>query len=176
MRRQHGRVAVAVLALLACAAWVWAERGDDSNRKSKNGAAAGVIDGARIEIEYGRPSVKDRRIWGGLVPYDRVWRTGADEATTISFDRDVLIEGRALAAGRYGLFTIPDLKSWTWIFNGTPDQWGAFSYSEAEDALRVQATPRAGDHVETLEFRFEGDRVVLHWEKLEVAFTVAADD
>ena len=175
MKRQRNKLAILTLVLLVAATSASAERGDDSNRKSKNGKVEGMIDGVQITVEYGRPGVKDRQIWGGLVPHDRVWRTGADEASTIEFSKDVKIEGESLAAGRYGFFTIPGTESWTLIFNGTPDQWGAFSYAEAEDALRVRVAPGETPHEELLSFSLEGERVVLRWEKTEVGFSVASD-
>ncbi len=174
MKRQPAIPGLLAVAVLAFAGTGLAERGDDTNRKSKNGKASGEIDGVSIEMEYGRPRVNDRKIWGGLVPWDQVWRTGADEATTISFDRDILIDGESLPAGRYGFFTIPGMESWTLIFNDTPDQWGAFSYADAEDALRVRVTPAAGDHVEILTFAVEGKHVALRWETVVIRFEVAA--
>jgi hypothetical protein len=118
--------------------------------------------------------VGGRVIWGGLVPYGQVWRAGADEATTITFDRDVKIEGQALPKGTYALFAIPTATTWTLIFNKTAKQWGAFDYDVKQDALRVTVTPRAGENVEALDFVIEGDAVVLRWEKLAVPFKVAA--
>jgi hypothetical protein len=159
-----------ILAALPAAA----ERGDDANRLSKNGKTTGVIDEVDVTIEYGRPSVKDRKIWGGLVPYDKVWRTGADEATTISFSSDVHLGGEALPAGVYSLFTIPGEEQWTIIFNRVAEQWGAFNYDESQDALRMTAQPQTADHVETLEFQIEGSDVVVRWEKLAVPLTVEA--
>jgi VCBS repeat-containing protein len=149
-----------------------AGRGDDSNRKSKNGKTEGTIDGVAITLEYGRPNVKGRQIWGGLVPYGGVWRTGADEASTITFDQDVQVQGEKLAAGTYGLFTIPTEGEWTVIFNKVAEQWGAFSYDQEQDALRVTAAPRAAEHVESMEFVVDGSDVVLRWEKLAVPFEV----
>ncbi|MDH3403550.1 MAG: DUF2911 domain-containing protein [Acidobacteriota bacterium] len=163
---------IALLALVALP--VLAGRGDDANRKSKNGKTAGTIDEVEVTVEYGRPNVKDREIWGALVPYGKVWRTGADEATAITFGADVLVEGQALAAGTYGLFTIPGESEWTFIFNNVAEQWGAFDYSDAEDALRVDVTPQASEHVEAMDFAIEGSSVVLRWEKLAVGFSVAA--
>lgn len=151
-----------------------AERGDDAKRKSKNGRTEGMIDGVAITLEYGRPNVNGRRIWGDLVPYASVWRTGADEASTITFAEDVVVQGEELAAGTYGLFTIPGESEWTIIFNEIADQWGAFSYDQGKDALRVGATPRPGQHVEAMEFVIDGSSVVLRWETLEVPFEVAA--
>jgi len=159
-----------VLAVLPAAA----ERGDDAERASKNGKTTGTIDGVAVTLEYGRPNVKERKIWGGLVPYDQVWRTGANEATTISFDHDVTIDGQPLAAGTYALFTIPTEGDWTVIFNKTAEQWGAFDYDQGEDALRITVKPQEHDMVETMDFAIDGDQVVLRWEKLAVPFTVKA--
>lgn len=175
MRRRRRTLLMFLVGVVAAAGTSWAERGDDLNRKSKNGELRELVDGVAVALEYGRPKVKDRKIWGGLVPWGQVWRTGADEATTISFDRDVRIEGEMLSAGHYAFFTVPGMDSWTLVFNKTPDQWGAFSYDENEDALRVVATPVAADHVEELTFGVDGNAVVLRWEKLAVSFRVAAD-
>ncbi len=168
------RLSLSALALVLLALPLLAGRGDDADRASKNGKTEGTIDGVNVSLEYGRPNVKERKIWGGLVPYGKVWRTGANEATTISFSADITIGGgRTLVEGTYGLFTIPDESSWVFIFNETADQWGAFSYDAGEDALRVSAKPKAAEHVESMEFVIEGSSVVLRWEKLAVGFEVA---
>lgn len=172
----HRKTLVGVLCVLLIA-WTLpalAERGDDTDRKSKNGKATGTIDGVEITLEYGRPQVRDREIWGGLVPYGKVWRTGADEATTVTFDGDVTIEGETLPAGTYGLFTIPGKDQWTVIFNKVANQWGAFNYDAGEDALRVTVEPRTHEHVEAMDFAVGDGEVVLMWEKLAVPFRVAA--
>lgn len=150
------------------------ERGDDADRKSKNGETTATIDGVDVRITYGQPKVQGRAIWGDLVPYDAVWRTGANEATTITFSSDVQIEGEALPAGTYSLFTIPSQGTWTVIFNKVADQWGAFDYDESQDALRVQVEPTTGDPVEELTFGVEGNMVTLAWEKVRVPFRVTA--
>lgn len=165
---------VCAVALLAGATPALAERGDDADRKSKNGHAVFTIDGVEVEVSYGRPKVKEREIWGKLVPHDKVWRTGANESNTVTFGSDVTIDGQKLAAGTYGLFTIPGADSWTFVFNHKTDLWGTNGYDEKQDALRVTATPKVSEHVEELTFAQDGDRVVLHWEKLAVGFTVAA--
>jgi hypothetical protein len=149
-------------------------RGDDKDRKSKNGRVEGSAGGAKVVVEYGRPSVSARKIFGALVPYGEVWRAGADEATTVTFDKNVTIEGKPLAAGRYALFLIPTATDWTVIFNKVPDQWGAYKYDPASDALRVTVKPAAHEMVETLEFVVAGDRVELHWDQVAVGFTVKA--
>lgn len=170
------RLAPALAATLAVALALpaFAQRGDDTRRKSKNGKTEGEIAGVAVALEYGRPSVAGRTVWGELVPYGKVWRTGADEATTITFSKDVEIQGQALAAGTYALFTIPGEGEWTVIFNKAAKQWGAYEYADAQDALRVQVQPAEGEMVEALDFVIEGDRVILRWEKLRVGFGVAA--
>ena len=96
-----------------------------------------------VSIHYSSPAVKERQIWGDLVPYDQVWRAGANEATTIEFSTDVNLEGENLPAGRYAFFLIPREgdQPWTAIFNTQADQWGAFAYDEKHDALRVDVKP-----------------------------------
>lgn len=177
MRRMRRRLAVMLtLGMALTLTPLWAQRGDDSKRLSKNGRSEATIDGIDVVIEFGRPSVKDRKVWGGLVPYDRVWRTGADECTTITLSGDLDVEGQTLAAGTYGLFTIPGESQWTVIFNTVADQWGSFNYDESKDALRVQVEPRSADFVETLDFEIEGSEVVLRWEELAVPISLAGAD
>lgn len=130
-----------------------------------------------ITLKYSRPGVKGRQIWGALVPYDKVWRTGANEATTIAFSDDVLINGQKLAKGTYSLHTIPGQSEWTVIFNGVADQWGSYSYDESKDVLRVKAKPETAEHREWMGFEIndlttDTAKVVLRWEKLAVPFTV----
>lgn len=130
-----------------------------------------------VTITYSRPGVKGRKIWGGLVPYNSVWRTGANAATTIQFTEDVLVEGQPLTAGTYSLHTIPGEKEWTLIFNRQADQWGSYSYDASKDAARVKVAPIAGAPQEWMQFRIEDPsldsaRVVLAWENLQVPFTV----
>lgn len=148
---------------------------DKSNRPSPPKETSGQIAGADIKINYSSPAVKGRTIWGGLEPYGEVWRTGANEATTIEFSKDVTIEGKALAAGKYALFSIPNEDKWVIIFNNEPDQWGDYNYDESKDALRVEVTPKnLEEQVERMEFVVEGDIVALRWDKLEVGFKVGA--
>ena len=172
MHRFRAVIPLVFTALLVTALPAVAQRGDDADRASKNGKVEGTIDGVMVTLEYGRPNVKGREVWGGLVPYGTVWRTGADEATTITFSADVEIGGEKLAAGAYGLFTLPGENEWIVIFNKVAQQWGAFRYDAGQDALRVTASPGSADHVEAMEFTVEGSSVVLRWEKLAVAFEV----
>ena len=130
-----------------------------------------------ITINYNRPGVKGRAIWGAVVPYDAVWRTGANEATTIQFSDDVWINGNKLAKGLYSLHTIPGPSEWTVIFNSVAEQWGSYSYDEKKDALRIKVTPMPADFREWLTFEIadlntDTAKVVMRWEKLAVPFTV----
>lgn len=170
-----GLAALALVALVTTLPAL-AQRGDDSDRVSKNGAASGTVDGVDVSLAYGRPNVNGRDIWGGLVPYGEVWRTGANEATTITFSSDVTIEGEPLPAGTYSLFTIPGEEEWTVIFNETAQQWGAYDYDAQYDALRVTVTPREHEMTESMDFHVGDGEVVLVWDELAVPFTVAAAD
>jgi hypothetical protein len=167
---------VLLVAVLLGVAPSVAERGDDAERVSKNGKAEGSIDGVEVTLEYGQPNVKSRTIWGGLVPYGEVWRTGANEATTISIDKDIRVEGKELAAGTYGVFTIPGESEWVVIFNKVSDQWGAMKYDDGEDVLRVTVEPEAAEFVEAMDFVIDGSDIVLRWEKLAVPVTISAAD
>jgi hypothetical protein len=133
-----------------------------------------------ITIKYSRPGVKGRAIWGALVPYGQVWRTGANEATTIAFSDDVTVEGQKLAKGTYSLHTIPGADQWTIIFNSVADQWGSYSYDMAKDVLRVNVKPQTGEHREWLTFDIpelttDTAKIAIRWEKIVVPFTVNTD-
>jgi len=135
-----------------------------------------------ITINYHRPLVNGRKIWGGLVPYGKVWRAGANENTTIEFSDPVSVEGKPLDKGTYGLHMIPNPDSWTVIFSKTNTGWGSYSYDQKEDALRVDVKPRPlAENKEALEFDFEdlkptSTAVTMKWEKLGVPFTVSIND
>ena len=136
-------------------------------------SASGKIGNATVTVTYGSPSVKGRTIWGELVPYGKVWRTGANKATTFETDADITVEGQPLKKGKYGLFTIPEQNEWTIIFNKNSDQWGSFNYKQEDDVLRVKVKPSAGsDLVEALKFEVGKNAVTLKWEKLAVSFGV----
>ncbi len=133
------------------------------------------IDDWNLKISYSAPSVRGRKIWGYLVPYEKVWRTGANEASVFYTSKPLIVEGDTLPAGRYSFFTIPGEKEWTLIFNKKWNQWGAYEYDEDKDALRVKATPEKTDSmIEMLRYELlEGDSstAVMHfyWEHLHLA-------
>lgn len=121
-----------------------------------------------VKIAYSRPGVKGRQIFGDLVPYDKLWRTGANKATQFTISHDVTINGSALKAGTYALFTIPGKEEWTVVFNKDTEQWGSYEYDEAQDALRVKAKAYEADKRETMQFYFdqvkdESAALVFHW-------------
>jgi Tfp pilus assembly protein PilF len=149
----------------------------DIPRDSQHSQVTQRIGITDITISYSRPLVKGRTIWGKLVPYDQVWRTGANENTTITFADPVSIEGKPLAKGVYGLFMIPGENEWTIIFSKVHTAWGSFTYNQADDALRVTVKPQASDPHEALAYDFDDVKpdsavVSLRWEKLAVPFKI----
>ncbi len=133
-----------------------------------------------ITIKYSRPLVNERKIWDGLVPYGKVWRTGANTNTTITFSDPVVIEGKLLDKGTYGLHTIPNADEWTIIFSKNSTSWSSFTYDPVEDALRVNVKPKLSDMHNALTFEFDelqpdSATVELKWEKIEVLFKVVVD-
>jgi hypothetical protein len=147
---------------------------DKTKRPSPPASASEKVGSAHITINYSQPSVKGRKIWGGLVPFNQVWRTGANEATTFETDKDIKVQGKVLPAGKYGFFTIPDKNEWTIIFNKVPDQWGAFKYDAKQDFLRVMAQPKkSASFNEKLRYAITKQGVVsIEWENLAVNFNV----
>jgi hypothetical protein len=148
---------------------------DKSKRPSPPATVTTMVGATTVTIDYSRPSVKGRKVFGGeLVPYNAVWRTGANEATTFTVDKDVKIEGQALPAGKYALFTIPGATEWTIIFNKTANQWGAFKYDQKQDALRVKVkAKKTAAPVE--QFTITADKsgkVSLMWENSQADFMV----
>lgn len=148
---------------------------DKSKRKSPPAQATAKVNGVTVTIDYSQPSKNDRTIWGGLIKYDKVWRTGANEATTFNISSDVKINGKLLKAGKYGLFTIPGKEEWTIIFNNVPEQWGSGSYDASKDELRVKVKPAYGNpSVEkfTIEVDKKGN-VNMKWDDALVSFKVS---
>jgi len=133
-----------------------------------------------VTISYHRPAVNKREVWGKLVPYNEVWRAGANMNTTITFSTPVTLGGKKLPAATYGLHMIPTDKDWTVILSANFNNWGSFSYDQKQDVLRFTTTPRAAPFEERLQYRFEdlsetSATAILHWEKLEVPFPIEVD-
>ena len=134
----------------------------------------GVTD---ITINYSRPGVKDRVIWGALVPYNEVWRAGANENTTIEFSTEVMIDGNKVPAGKYGLHMIPAEGDWTVILNKDNAAWGSFFYKQENDQLRFKVKPQTAEFQEWLAYTFQNPQpdnvtIVMHWAKLKIPFEV----
>jgi len=177
-------------------------------RPSQKATVMQTIGVTDVTITYSRPGVKGRTIWGDppegmasraqgeatldnqnerkpgepIVPYNHVWRAGANEATLFQVTDDVLINGQPLKAGAYSLHTVPGKDEWTIIFNGDPGQWGSFSYDSKKDALRVKTKPQmVADNQEWLMYSFDpvtdnSAQVNIRWEKVKVPFTVEVKD
>ena len=143
-------------------------RGQESPRES----VSGTINGANVTIGYGSPSVRGRKIWGDLVPYGQIWRTGANPVTEIQTDKDLKIEGKTLPAGKYSIFTIPGENEWKVIFNSETGQWGIKDDGSAnddpsKDVLTVTAKPqKSPDFHEKLTFAVNSGGITLLWENL----------
>src|SRR5260370_10389619 len=149
-------------------------------RLSERGTVSQRIGLTDITITYHRPAVGGREIWGKAVSYGKVWRSGANENTTITFSDDVSVEGKRRAAGKDGLHTLPDKDQWTVIFSKNSTSWGSFSYDEKEDALRVSVKPHAAESSEVLTYVFDDVKpdsaaATLRWEKLAVPFRISVD-
>ncbi|RZK80074.1 MAG: DUF2911 domain-containing protein [Pedobacter sp.] len=147
---------------------------DDKPVASPAQTVKGTIKGANITINYGSPAVKGRKIWGGLEPFDKVWRAGANDATTFETDKDLKIGTGMLPAGKYTFFLIPaESGQWTAIFNKVQKQWGAYTYKESEDQLRVKVTPQPLKATqERLVYKINKNNFALEWDKLSVAVPV----
>ncbi|MBL4710757.1 MAG: DUF2911 domain-containing protein [Flavobacteriales bacterium] len=142
-------------------------------KKSPAVEIGGKIGKSEITINYSSPSVRDREVYGGLEPWGKVWRAGANEATTIEFSTDVTINGKELAKGKYAFFVTPmESGAWSLIFNTVSKQWGAYKYDKSKDALVVEAKPSKIDHTEALTYTIKGNTISLDWATTRVSFEV----
>lgn len=178
-----GRVAatalVALAALLVVAAPADAQQ-VTVPRVSPHASVSQTIGLTEVTVDYHRPLVNERPIWGALVPYGEVWRAGANENTTISFSHPVAIEGKPLAAGTYGLHMIPGRDRWQVAFSTNHTSWGSFSYDEGEDALRVEVTPGPAPHEEAMSYSFsdvglDAATLEMRWEQVRVPVRITTD-
>lgn len=149
----------------------------DTSKKSINSMAVGVIGNDSVKISYHSPGVRKRIIWGGLVPYDEVWVTGAHDATTIEIAKPFVINGKEIPAGKYAIFTIPGKKEWTVIINSKWKQHLASEYDQKEDIVRIKVKPLKHQHTERLQYFIEGKksnegRIAVAWEKIRIEFPV----
>jgi hypothetical protein len=150
----------------------------DAQAQSPAATATGKANGATITINYSSPSVKGRKIWGELVPYGKVWRAGANQATTIEFDKDVTVEGKKVPKGKYSLYALPGEKEWSIILNSQTGQWGITRGGEttrdaSKDVAVVTVKPKkSASMTEALKYEVNNNGFSLIWENLEVPVTV----
>ena len=169
--------AITFFMLLAIGAFAQSITIPDASPKAVVTQTIGLSD---ITVTYWSPSVQGRKVWGDLVPYNEIWRAGANMNTTISFEHDVTVNGKPLPAGTYGLHMIPAENEWTIIFSKNSTSWGSYFYKKDEDALRVTTKPQASEFREWLTYEFterksDATTLALGWEKLCVPFTIGVD-
>lgn len=139
---------------------------NEKNRPSPPASDSTQIGDTRLSINYSSPGVKKRKIWGELVPYGEIWRTGANKATYLTTSDDILINDKKLNAGKYAMFTITTDSIWTIIFNEEWDQWGAYNYDPKYDVLKLAITPKKSDYTERMTFTFVDEGLKFEWENL----------
>ena len=150
----------------------------DLPRPSQNASVMQRIGLTDMTVNYYRPLVRERKIWGGLVPYGKIWRTGANAATNVEFANDVIINGQEVPAGKYAFFTIPGENEWTVMLNSNWDQGGTSEYDKAEDVLTMKVKPEnLKNHVEAMTFVFSNPQpssvnLDLMWEKKKVTVPI----
>lgn len=146
---------------------------NDTVKGSPHRIVMATVNGTHVHIEYGSPGVKDRVIWGGLVAYDKVWVTGAHNATSIQFSKPVMIGDKMIPAGTYGLFTIPGKESWQVIINSRYEQHLADDYKQEEDLVRIPVKSRETIMTPRLTYQIKANgpaegEIKIQWEKLEI--------
>ncbi len=147
----------------------------DTSKKSIKSMAFAIHNGDSIKINYHSPGVRKRIIWGGLVPYDEVWVTGAHDATTIEMKKAFIVGGKEIPAGKYAFFTIPAKKEWTVIINKNWKQHLAIEYDKTDDVVRIKVKPTKNAHTERLQYFIEtgngnNGKIAVAWEKLRIEF------
>jgi hypothetical protein len=151
-------------------------------RVSPGAKVSQMIGITEVTVSYHRPGVKNRLVWGDLVPFNEIWRTGANEATTIEFSHDVTIANTVIPAGNYSFFTIIDASqnAVTIIINKNPDLWGTSGYKKEEDVVRFSVKPVHSEHQEWLQFSFDdlsknSANLVFHWENFKFPIKISVD-
>jgi Protein of unknown function (DUF2911) len=162
-----------MLVIMITSIVAWAQE----KKASPAATATGKIGDATITINYSSPSVKGRKIFGGLEPYGKAWRAGANEATTFETDKDILVEGKPLPKGKYSFFVTPGEKEWTIIFNSKMPPWGIkrsgeANFDPADNVLTVNVTPKKIPLQEKLVYEVKANSVSLKWEYSDASFSV----
>ena len=145
-------------------------------RVSPKETTTGEINGVEVSINYCAPSVKGRKIWGELGPYDKIWRAGANEATTMEFGKDISIQNNKLPAGKYSFFVIPNKEKCTLIFNNDFKQWGSYNYSMDKDQLRIDVRPILNSKgIEKLVYEISDKTIYLKWSNWIISFDISTE-
>ena len=145
-------------------------------RVSPKETTTGEVNGVEVSINYCAPSVKGRKIWGELVPYDKIWRAGANEATTMEFGKDISIQNNKLPAGKYSFFVIPNKEKCTLIFNNDFKQWGSYNYSMDKDQLRIDVRPILNSKsIEKLVYEIIDKTIYLKWSNWIISFDISTE-
>jgi len=179
----HALVLAGAWLLLPAAPLLQAQAGDGlpAPRASPHAVSSGMVGLTEVTVDYSRPGVRGRPIWGALVPYGEMWRAGANMNTTVSFATDVAVEGQPLAAGTYSFFLIPFReRSWTAVFNSATNLAGTFGYEKANDVLRVEVTPVPAPFEEWLRYDVtpvddHNAELNMYWEELRVPLRLQVD-
>jgi hypothetical protein len=149
-------------------------RGDDADRKSKNGTAEMKLGDVKVTVTYGRPEARGRTIFGETVAYGEVWRTGADEATVLTVSGDVMLGETAVPAGSYALFTIPGEDEWTVLLNSQAKQWGSYERDPEKDVAKATAKPVKAEKTEAFTIEPKDGMLVMRWDETEVPIPLKA--
>lgn len=157
-----------------------AVQAQDLPKSSPSGEVEQIIGLTKVEVEYSRPSVRGRKIFGDLLPYGKLWRLGANANTTIEFSGPVVIDGQKIEKGKYSMFATPEKDVWKVAFNKNTEQWGEDGHKDAEDVLQVKAKVEPCEFTETLTFTFDEvkddkARMDIRWEKSRVSLWIQAD-
>lgn len=171
---------LAALAVAAIAAPALAQTTLELPAPSPGASVTQTVGTTDLSLKYSRPGVKGRAIWGALVPFDQPWRTGANEATTLTVEDDVKVEGQPLPAGSYAIVTVPGKDQWAVAFSKQKNLWRGTTYDPKEDQLRVTVKPLAAEQAEWMQFTFDGTsptetELNLRWEKLRVPVRISVD-
>jgi tetratricopeptide (TPR) repeat protein len=180
MNKQIAILAASAVLMLSGPTISWSQPELPAPLPSQYASVAQTIGISEVQVTYHRPGVKGRQIWGTLVPYGEVWRAGANENTTISFSTPVIVGGKTLPKGTYGLHMIPAKGEWTIIFSKNSTSWGSYFYKESEDALRARVQPQPDEFHEWLQYTFSDlsdstATLVLAWEKLRIPISLKFD-
>jgi hypothetical protein len=176
--RTHTALTLALSSMSSTAAF--AQSGPELPAPSPKARVEQTVGVTQLSVDYSSPGVKGRTIWGGLVPYDKPWRTGANAATKLTSNKDFTFAGKAVPAGSYALYTIPTKASWTVILNSSSENWGTNGYDPKKDVARVTLKPEAIPSRERLTFIFsnttdDGTRLDLEWEKVRLSIPIQVD-